>query len=54
MPAFHPRFAELPQEIAVFPLSGALLQVPNTLFFQKSLRRWRAGTPAAVPTTLPS
>ena len=22
---------------------GALLQVPNTLFFQKSLRRWRAG-----------
>ena len=23
---------------------GALLQVPNTLFFQKSLRRWRAGT----------
>ena len=33
---------------------GALLQVPNTLFFQKSLRRWRAGTPAAVPTTLPS
>ena len=25
MPAFHPRFAELPEEIAVFPLSGALL-----------------------------
>ena len=25
MPAFHARFAELPQEIAVFPLSGALL-----------------------------
>jgi Lon protease-like protein len=25
MPAFHPRFADLPQEIAVFPLSGALL-----------------------------
>jgi small-conductance mechanosensitive channel len=22
---------------------GAMLQVPNTLFFQKSLRRWRAG-----------
>ena len=31
---------------------GALLQVPNTLFFQKSLRRWRAGTeaPATTPT----
>lgn len=25
MPAFHPRFADLPEEIAVFPLSGALL-----------------------------
>ena len=25
MPAFHARFAELPEEIAVFPLSGALL-----------------------------
>src|SRR6478736_4262076 len=25
MPAFHPRFADLPAEIAVFPLSGALL-----------------------------
>jgi len=25
MPAFQPRFAELPEEIAVFPLSGALL-----------------------------
>lgn len=25
MPAFHPRFAELPEEIAVFPLPGALL-----------------------------
>ena len=25
MSAFHPRFAELPEEIAVFPLSGALL-----------------------------
>jgi small-conductance mechanosensitive channel len=30
---------------------GALLQVPNTLFFQKSVRRWRAGTvPPASPT----
>lgn len=25
MPAFHPRLADLPEEIAVFPLSGALL-----------------------------
>jgi len=25
MPAFQPRFADLPQEIAIFPLSGALL-----------------------------
>lgn len=25
MPAFHPRFADLPEEIAVFPLPGALL-----------------------------
>ena len=25
MPAFHPRLTELPPEIAVFPLSGALL-----------------------------
>ena len=36
----------------------ALLQVPNTLFFQKSLRRWRGGdgfalpTPAQTPTEL--
>ena len=42
---------------------GALLQVPNTLFFQKSLRRWRGGvvpqatapapeaTPAIVAST---
>ncbi len=31
---------------------GALLQVPNTLFFQKALRRWRAGTePEATTTT---
>ena len=28
---------------------GALLQVPNTLFFQKSLRRWRAGTDFRAP-----
>ncbi|MBR0648765.1 peptidase S16 [Roseomonas terrae] len=25
MPAFHPRFADLPEEIAIFPLPGALL-----------------------------
>lgn len=30
---------------------GALLQVPNTLFFQKSLRRWRSGTEAKATTT---
>ena len=28
---------------------GALLQVPNMLFFQKSLRRWRAGTDFRAP-----
>ena len=28
---------------------GALLQVPNTLFFQKSLRRWRAGADLPTP-----
>jgi len=27
------------------PGSGTLLQIPNTLIFQRVLRRWRAGTP---------
>ena len=37
---------------------GALLQVPNTLFFQKSLRRWRGGVvpqaAAPVPEATPA
>ena len=35
---------------------GALLQVPNTLFFQKSLRRWRGGVvpQAAAPAPEPT
>lgn len=31
--------------------AGALLQVPNALFFQKSLRRWRADAPAGGTPT---
>ncbi|MFT4193338.1 MAG: mechanosensitive ion channel [Ottowia sp.] len=30
---------------------GALLQVPNTLFFQKALRRWRGGVEVRAMTT---
>lgn len=34
--------------------AGALLQVPNTMFFQKSLRRWRQGSEAASRHATPS
>lgn len=34
--------------------AGALLQVPNTLFFQKSLRRWRAGVEPAPSQSAPT
>jgi len=32
-------------EDATAPGSATLLQIPNTLIFQRVLRRWRAGTP---------
>ena len=32
---------------------GALLQIPNSLFFQKSLRRWRGHEGAPTPVALP-
>lgn len=32
------------------PAEGTLMQIPNSLFFQRGLRRWRAGD--ATPTTL--
>jgi len=41
MPAFHPRFEDLPPEIAVFPLSGALLlpegKLPLNIFEPRCL-----------------
>ena len=32
-------------EDATAPEAGTLIQIPNTLIFQRVLRRWRAGTP---------
>ncbi|MDU7587010.1 MAG: mechanosensitive ion channel family protein, partial [Acidovorax sp.] len=32
-------------EDATAPEPGTLLQIPNTLIFQRVVRRWRAGTP---------
>ncbi len=33
--------------------SGTVLQIPNSLFFQRTLRRWRGALPT-LPTELPS
>lgn len=32
------------------PVDGTLMQIPNSLFFQRGLRRWRGGD--AMPTTV--
>lgn len=38
------------EEVAEDGTPGALLQVPNNLFFQKAIRRWRGPN---FPTTTP-
>ncbi|HYF09881.1 MAG TPA: LON peptidase substrate-binding domain-containing protein [Acetobacteraceae bacterium] len=48
MPAFHPRFEDLPPEIAIFPLSGALLLPQGRLPLNIFEPRYLAMTEAAL------
>ncbi|SDM18097.1 Mechanosensitive ion channel [Oryzisolibacter propanilivorax] len=40
-------------EDATAPEPGTLLQIPNSLIFQRVLRRWRAGTPVPAERLVP-